>query len=91
MTTKKNTNLIHNEDIFIETIQNEDFKLTLVDDSSDNGSLADDTEYLSDEESNNKYTFLQKPKKKMNNQYKFQFKITKHKSKELVEEQYLSE
>lgn len=57
-------------------------------DTSDTGSIQDENDYLSDEEINNNYTFLQKTKKKVNNQYKTQFKIPK---KELEEEEYNSE
>lgn len=61
-------------------------------DSSDTGSNIDDNDYLSDEELTNKYTFLQKPKKRQNNQYKEQFKPLKKKSiEELKEEAYVSD
>lgn len=93
MSVKKMDNLVMEGEKFIETIQSEDFhKLSLENEYSDRGSNIDENDYLSDEELNNNYAFLQKPKKKTNNnQYKEQFKIPTKKNKELEEEQYLSD
>ena len=83
------------ENTLVELIQSEEYikKLSINDsDISDSGSIIDDNEYLSDEESNNNYTFLQKPSKKQNNKYKQQFntKIIQRKE-ELTEEEYSSD
>jgi hypothetical protein len=79
---------------YIEGFKYEDFaKLNISEaDTSDTGSNIDENDYLSDEEIANKYTFLQKPKRKFkqNNQYKEQFKI-EPKTKQLEEEEYVSD
>jgi hypothetical protein len=78
----------------IEGFNYEDFaKLNISDaEISDTGSNVDENDYLSDEEVSNKYTFLQKPKRKLTqkNQYKEQFKIKKQNG-ELQEEEYVSD
>jgi hypothetical protein len=78
---------------FIESIKYDDFaKLALNDtDTSDTGSNVDENDYLSDEEFTNNYSFLQKPKKKINNQYKEQFRTKTKIVKELQEEDYISD
>lgn len=84
------------EDKFIESIQHEDFsKISNYDnDTSDTGSVIDENDYLSDEEVSNKYTFIKKTVKQVNNQYKKQFIIDipkNTKNTELKEEEYLSD
>ena len=67
-------------------------QLKLDTDTSDTSSVIDDFDYLSDEEINNNYSFIQKSKKKLNNQYKEQFKLSKTTlKKELEEETYISD
>lgn len=74
---------------YLEELKPEEFAVNETD-TSDTGSVND--EYLSDEEISNKYTFLQKPEKKQNNQYKKQFLILKKPlTKELEEEAYNSD